>query len=205
MPWVSCDRLQRLRRRPEQDIVNHGDLDVRRHGEHDLEIRHVEQFRLPVSNPLGACQPLALRTVSVTTRVVGDTLMTTIAATFDVTAERCRAAVFDPDHCTAARAGKRRSVLLPRSRPEAAEHVRHFEPLARHGQAVRRVSGWPLWLSRSARLPADWPWRRPCWWRYADNGTWCSGCDAPTATEWYGDRHRTPTGERRMHGARNAE
>ena len=113
MLWIGGDGAQRLRRRPEQDVVDHGlvlerdDLDLRRHGEHDVEIRHVKQFRLPVRNPLGACQALALRAVAVTTRVVGDALMAAFAATFDVTAERCRAAALDRDHGTAARAGQR--------------------------------------------------------------------------------------------------
>ena len=76
----------------------------RRHGEHDVEIRHVEQFRLPVREPLGACQALALRTVSITARVVRDTLMAAFAATLDVTAERCGAAALDRDHGAAPRA-----------------------------------------------------------------------------------------------------
>ena len=71
-----------------QDVVNHclvlerDNLDLRRHGEHDVEIRHVKQFRLPVLNPLGTRQALALRTVPVTTRVVRDALMAAFAATF---------------------------------------------------------------------------------------------------------------------------
>jgi len=64
-------------------------------------------------------------------------LVTTIAATFDVTAERCCAAALDRDHGTAARTGQRRTVLLPKSRPEAAEYIRHFQPFARHDEAVR--------------------------------------------------------------------
>ena len=74
MFWIGGDGAQRLRRRPEQDVVDHclvlerDNLDHRRHGEHNVEIRHVEQFRLPVRDPLGACQALALRTISVTAR-----------------------------------------------------------------------------------------------------------------------------------------
>jgi hypothetical protein len=71
---------------------------------HDVEIRHVKQFRLPVRNPLGARQALALRTIPIATRVVCDALMAAFVATFYVTAERCRAAALDSDHGTAARA-----------------------------------------------------------------------------------------------------
>ena len=70
MLWVGGDLAQRLRRRPEQDVVDHGlvlerdDLDLLRHGEHHVEVGHVEQFRLTVLEPLGPCETLALRAVS---------------------------------------------------------------------------------------------------------------------------------------------
>src|SRR5208283_48547 len=143
MFWIGGDGAQRLRRCPEQDAVNHclvlerDSLDLPRHGEHDVEIRHVKQLRLPVRNPLGACQALALRTVSVTTGVVRDALMAAFAATLNVTAECCRAAALDSDHGTAARSRQRRAVLITESRTEVAEYIRHFQPLAGHGPAVR--------------------------------------------------------------------
>ena len=71
-------RAQRLRRRPEQDVVDdclvleRDILDRRRHGEHNVEIRHVEQFGLAVCDPLGTRQALALRAVSITAGVVGE-------------------------------------------------------------------------------------------------------------------------------------
>src|SRR6516164_6595766 len=91
MFWIGSNGAQRLRRRPKQDVVNHclvlecDNLDLHRHGEHDVEIRHVEQLRLPVRNPLGARQALALRTVPVTARVVRDALMAAFATTFYMT------------------------------------------------------------------------------------------------------------------------
>jgi hypothetical protein len=66
--------------------------------------------------------------------------MAAFATTFDVTAERCRAAVLDRDHGTAARDGKHRTVLITESRAEVAEYIRHFQPLAWHGRAVRQAS-----------------------------------------------------------------
>ena len=62
---------QRLRCGPEQDIVDHGlvmkrdGCDLIRHREHDMEVGHVEQFRLTVLQPLGAGQTLALWAVPV--------------------------------------------------------------------------------------------------------------------------------------------
>ncbi len=65
--------------------------------------------------------------------------MAAIAASLDVTAESRGAATLDRDHGTAARAGQRRAILVTKSRAEVAEYVRHFEPFARHGRAVRRA------------------------------------------------------------------
>lgn len=72
MHRVGGDGAQRLRGRPEQDVVNHrlvlkpDHRDLVGHGEHHVEIRHVEQFRLTVLEPLNPCETLALRTVPVT-------------------------------------------------------------------------------------------------------------------------------------------
>ena len=145
---IGGDRAQRLRHRPEQDVVDHGlvlerdDGDLVRHREHHVEVRHVEQFRLTVLEPLRACETLAFRAVPVAARVVRDALMATIAAPLDVTAERGGAAAFDRTHGTTPRGGQRCAVPVTESRAEVAEHVRHFQPLAGHGtRAVRRARG----------------------------------------------------------------
>ena len=58
MLGVGGDGAQRLRRCPEQDIVDHGLVlerdggDQIRHGEHDVEVGHVEQLGLTVLQPL---------------------------------------------------------------------------------------------------------------------------------------------------------
>ena len=107
----------------------------RRHGEHDVEVRHVEQFRLAVLQPLGSCETLALRAVPVAARVVGDALMAAVAAPLDVTAERGGAATLDRDHGAPPCGRQRRAVLVTKSRAEVAEHIRHFQPLAGHEPA----------------------------------------------------------------------
>ena len=64
MLGVGGDGAQCLRRRPEQDVVDHGlvlerdHLDLGRHGEHDVEIRHVEQLRLAVLQPFAPARDL---------------------------------------------------------------------------------------------------------------------------------------------------
>ena len=109
-----------------------------RHGEHDVEVGHVEQFRLTVLQPLGPRETLALRAVAITARVVRDALMAAIAATLDVTAERGGAATLDRGHGVPPRRRQRRAMLITESRAEVAEHIRHFQPLAGHGT---RASG----------------------------------------------------------------
>ena len=60
MFWIGGDLAQRLRRRPEQDIVDDDlvlegdDLDLLGYREHDVEVGNVEQFGLTVREPLGA-------------------------------------------------------------------------------------------------------------------------------------------------------
>jgi hypothetical protein len=55
-----------------------------------------------------------------------------IPAALDMTAESGGAATLDRDHGTPPRGGQRRPMLIAESRAEAAEHIRHFQPLAGH-------------------------------------------------------------------------
>ena len=101
--------------------------------------------------------------------------MTAIAAALDMTAECGGAASLDRDHGMPPRGRQRRAMLVTESRAEVAEHIRHFQPLA--GHEPRASGGHQVRHGRRhdmQALPADWPWRRPCWWRYADIETWCS-------------------------------
>ena len=139
MLWIGGDLAQCLRGRLEQDIVDHclvlkgDDLDLLGHGEHDVEVGHVKQFRVAVLEPLSACESLALWTAFVTTRVIPDALMATFAASFDMSAESSSAATFDRVHGAPPRARQRRAMLITESRAEVAEHIRHFQPFAGHG------------------------------------------------------------------------
>jgi hypothetical protein len=68
---ISGDGAQRLRGRPEQDVVDHGLVlegdggDRLGHGEHHVEVGHVEQFGLTVRKPLRTGETQALRAVPV--------------------------------------------------------------------------------------------------------------------------------------------
>jgi hypothetical protein len=104
MLWISTDGAHRLRGRLEQDIVDHRLVlqgnrgDLRRHGEHNVEVRDRKQFRLPVEEPLGPSQALAFWAVSVSARVVGDACIATIGALLDVAAEDRRSTSLDRAH-----------------------------------------------------------------------------------------------------------
>ena len=106
------DRAQRFGCRPEQDVVDDhlvlegDDGDLVGHGENNMEVRHVEQFRPPVLEPLSPGQPLALRAVPVAAGVVRDALLATVIATLDVTTERGGTAGLDRGHGTAPRTGQ---------------------------------------------------------------------------------------------------
>src|SRR5258708_3668965 len=66
MTRIGGDRAQRLGRGAEKNGVNRRLIlecdcgDLGRYGEDDVEIRHRKQFGLPVGEPLGAREPLAL-------------------------------------------------------------------------------------------------------------------------------------------------
>ena len=64
--------------------------------------------------------------------------MAAIAAPLDVTAERGGAATLDRDHGAPPGGGQRRAMPITERRAEVAEHIRHFQPLAGHGN---RASG----------------------------------------------------------------
>jgi hypothetical protein len=142
MFWIGGYLAQRLRGRLEQDVVDHGlvlkgdDLDLLGHGEHDVEVGYVEQFRLTVLKPFGSCEALTFRAAVVATRVISETLMTAIAAPLDMTAESGGAATLDRDHGAPPAGGQRRAMMITERRPELAEHVRHFQPFPGHGPCL---------------------------------------------------------------------
>src|SRR5258708_19680556 len=134
MVWIGGDDAQRLRRRPEQDIVDDGlvlegdDLDLLGHREHDVEVGHIEQFGPTVLEPLGPCETLAFRTVTISARVVGHSLMAAIAAPLEVTPESGGAATLHPDHGTPPPGGQPPPVLIPQTRRQHPAPLPHLPP-----------------------------------------------------------------------------
>ena len=68
-------------------------------GEHDVEVRNVEEFFLSCGEPALASLRLTLRAVPVPAGIMGDGLMTAFGALIDVPSQRRRAAAGDcPQH-----------------------------------------------------------------------------------------------------------
>ena len=92
------------RRRRKQDGVDHGLVlkgdggDGRRHGENDVEIGDIEKLGAARDEPFLASGALAFWAMTISARIVGDANGAAILASFDVAAQRGRAASFDCGH-----------------------------------------------------------------------------------------------------------
>src|SRR5262245_26463598 len=100
MLGIPSELEQRLGSGPEERAVEHtrvvqGDRPQQvRQRKYDVEVLDRKQFPRAVLEPLRSGRSLALRTVAVAARVVGDTLMPALVADLDVTAESRRATTF---------------------------------------------------------------------------------------------------------------
>src|SRR5580704_8243050 len=98
---VGRDFEQSLRCCPEQDSIHHALVlesqrcEQLRQREHHVEVRHWQQVRRAVGEPLLASCSLAFRTMPIQAGVIGDDAMAALIALLDVTAENRRSTVFD--------------------------------------------------------------------------------------------------------------
>ena len=80
-------------------LVLEGDIgNLFRHRKDDVKILGFQNFGLPVFDPLGTRQGLALGTMTIRTRVEPDSLLAAPVTHFDVTAKSGRAAGFNRGH-----------------------------------------------------------------------------------------------------------
>ena len=80
-------------------LVLEGDIgNLFRHRKDDVKILGFQNLRLPVFDPLGTRQGLALGTMTIRTRVEPNTLLAAPVTRFDVTAKSGRAARFNRCH-----------------------------------------------------------------------------------------------------------
>src|SRR5712692_1893247 len=104
MLWISADREQRLGRGAEQQVVDHrlvliGDRgDLGRQCEDHVEVVDRQQVGLARGEPILRRRTLALGTMAVAARVVGDPAVAAILTALDMTAEGSRAAALDGRH-----------------------------------------------------------------------------------------------------------
>src|SRR5262249_46847353 len=166
---VRGDRQQRLGARLEQEVVDDGlvvvgdGADLRRQGEHDVEVGHLQQLGLARLQPLPRLTALALRTVPVAAGVVGDDGVPArlVLAARDVATESRRAAALDRAHRLELTEAHMAAVGTTPSGPVIAEDVRDLHSWTGHGAVyvgaslpgtseVSRSSG--LAISRSTLL-----------------------------------------------------
>jgi hypothetical protein len=138
MGGIGRDDPQGVRRGPEEDAVDPRLVLVRdgrnrlRHSEDDVEVLRVQQLGVPVLDPRGPGQGLALGAMPIATRVVANPVVVAVITLLDMAAEGGRPAVLDRGH-DAPLGGRQRAVLLGTIGVAiAAEDVRHFQRRALH-------------------------------------------------------------------------
>jgi len=101
---VGRDGQHRLRRRPEQQVVDRSLVlerdvgDLGRQREDDVEVADREQIRLALGEPGARGRALALGAVPVATAVIGDAPVPAVLAGLDMPAQRGSAALLDRRH-----------------------------------------------------------------------------------------------------------
>ena len=169
---VGGDVAQGLCRGAEQDGIDHRlvvERDLggrRRHGEHDVEVRHRQQFGLALREPVGARQALALRTVPVAAGVVGVANQPAVGAVLDMPAQRRRPARLDRRHDAALGAAEMGRVGLAERRAVVAEDIRHLQRGAHRAGSGGCGDGSAMTLQPPARI------------QRAGGGAYLAGCEA---------------------------
>lgn len=130
-------------------FVLQGDIgNLLRHGEDDMEILGVEQFRFAILKPLGAGQRLAFRAVTVRTGVVPNALLSAAITHFDMTAQNGGAARLDGFHHTPLCGRHQGAELFKICVAVTAENIRQFRlsPIHRGGcsDGLGRTEGFGL-------------------------------------------------------------
>ena len=108
-------------------VLKHERGELMRQREDDMEVGHGQQLGGTRGEPLGACVALALGTVPVAARVIGDGLMSAAQTLIAMTAERRRAATDDSVHHLAVLRGQMRSMPFREAAARSANDVGHLE------------------------------------------------------------------------------
>jgi hypothetical protein len=133
MLWIGGKVTHRIGGRAEQDridgtLVLEGDFGGRhRQSEDHVEIGNRQQLGLARLKPFGARQTLALRAMSVTTRVVSAAAEAAIVALLDMPAQSWGPAELDGGHDAPLDATKVFAMCLSECFAMAAEYIRHLK------------------------------------------------------------------------------
>src|SRR3954447_26159795 len=144
---VGGDGEQRLGRGAEQEVVDNrlvlvGDRsDLGRQGEDQVEIADRQQIGLAGGEPVPRRRALALGTMAVATRVVGNSLVAAVFAALDMAAEDGRAAVLDGRHHLELAEADVPGIGLAPGGAVAMEDVCALQFLAAHGRRLFPGSG----------------------------------------------------------------
>jgi hypothetical protein len=153
---IGGDRAQRLGSDVEQQTIDNllvgvaDGADRCGQGKDHVVILHRQQVRLSCVEPTLRGTALALRAVSVATRVVGDLGFGARRAAQRVAAERDTAALFDGRHDLELAEAQVTALVMPPSRPVGAEDIRDLQGRAFHGR-LRCGAG----LQRTDHLAQD--------------------------------------------------
>ena len=140
---VRRDRQQGLRRRLEQEIVDHrlvviGDgADARRQREHDVEVGNLQQLCLARLHPVSGLATLALGAMAVAAGVVGDGCVAAhgVLTARNMPAEGRRAAALDRAHHLQLPKAHVAAVGLTPSGTVVAEDIRDLQTWTGHERA----------------------------------------------------------------------
>src|SRR5260370_7020440 len=122
------------------------------HAEDQVIVAHRQQFLLALGEPLFASVGLALGTVPVTTRIVGDGLMAAVGALIAMSAERSGAAAGDSIEHLPLRPCHR--VFFPEPAACCTDHIGYLEGRPRHpcrSSCVVRSVSWSSGLIAACR------------------------------------------------------
>src|SRR5713226_3805177 len=181
VPGIGGDGEQRFGRRAEQQIVDHrlvlvgerGDLG--RQGEDQVEVADRQQIGLARGEPILRRRTLALGTMPVAARVVGDPAVAAILTALDMTAEGSRAAALDGRHHLELAEAHMPGIGPAPGGAMVMEDVGNLQPRAVHRRRAR------LRLSVSSR-----PWVRAgrAGWSHCGSWWWRRGCKALWSPAW---------------------
>src|SRR6516165_3168283 len=194
MLGIGGDGEQRLRRRAEQQIVNHclvlvgdrGDLGGQR--EDHMEIADRQQIGLARSEPIRRRRALTFWTMAIATRVVSDAAVAAVLATLDMPAERRRTALLDRRHDLKLSQAHMPGIGATPVGSMAMKDVCDLQPRAAHRRPARpRVAAFLRSVVPTGRVgwlpPGSWYWRRGC------TAPWCRAWRDPEAFESREYRH----------------